>query len=70
MKNTEMRKPAEAAENTAVLRTFYGPRPTGANGENCYTFEGFAPSPLDIHTHYYYHYKRPILGLKEETTWS
>ena len=45
-------------------------RLTGAKGEDCYTFERFASSPDEIRTYYYYHYKRIILGLKEETKWS
>lgn len=70
MKNMENATRPETAENAAILRTFSGARPTGSNREDCYTFEGFASSPAEIHTTYYYHYEKPILGLKEETKWS
>jgi len=70
MKNAENRKTLGTAENAAILLTFSGARLTGRNVEDCYTFEGFAPSRSEIHTYYYYHYKRRILGLKEETKWS
>jgi hypothetical protein len=69
-KTNELRMPDSAAENAPILRTFCRLRLTGSKGEDCYTFEGFAPSPLVIHTTYYYHYKRTTLGLKEETKWS
>ncbi len=58
MKNTENRMSLETAENTAILRTFSGAHPTGRNDEDCYTFERFAATPVEIHTYYYYHYKR------------
>lgn len=58
------------AENGPILHSFMGPRLTVRNGEDCYTFEEFAPGPAVIRTTYYYYYKRNILGLKEETTWS
>ena len=70
MKNTETRRTLETAENSAILRTFYGAHPTGPNDVDCYTFERFAPIPGDIHTYYYYLYKRKRFVLKEETTWS
>ena len=70
MKNTEMRKALEPAENASILRTFYGAHPTGPNDVDCYTFERFASIPGEIHTYYYYHYKRKRVVLKEETTWS
>ena len=59
-----------AAENAPISRSFQPLRSTGRKGEDCYTFEGFAPNPDVIRTTYYYHYKRKRLGLKEETTWS
>jgi hypothetical protein len=63
--------PFGSAENRRVLRSFSGVRLTVPNGEDCYTFEGFASIPDEIHTAYYYHYKRTILGLKEEgSPWS
>lgn len=43
---------------------------TSCAEEDCYTFEGFASIPDEIHTNYYYHYKRKRHGLKEETKWS
>ena len=58
MKNTESRKALETAENSGILRTFYGAHPTGPNGVDCYTFERFAPTSGDIHTYYYYLYKK------------
>jgi hypothetical protein len=61
---------SEIAENGPILRSFLPVRCTGSNGEDCYTFERFAPIPGEIHTYYYYHYKRKRFGLKEETTWS
>jgi hypothetical protein len=70
MKNTENAMAPETAENTEVLRIFSGVRPTGRNGEDCYTFERFAPVPGEIHTYYYCLYKRKRVVLKEETTWS
>jgi hypothetical protein len=70
MKNVENRMRLGTAENAAILLTFSDARLTGRDGEDCYTFEGFASSRTEIHTNYYYHYKRRILGLKEETKWS
>lgn len=70
MKNTEKRKAPGTAENGPISRSFSMPRLTGAKGEDCYTFERFASSPDEIRTYYYHHYKRIILGLKEETKWS
>ena len=58
------------AENGPILRNFLRRELTSRHGEDCYTFEGFAPSPDVIRSAYYYHYKRNILVLKEETTWS
>ena len=58
------------AENGLILRKFLPCELTGWKGEDCYTFEGFAPAPDVIRSAYYYHYKRNISGLKEETTWS
>lgn len=70
MKNRETRRTPKTAENAAILRTFYDAHPTGPNDVDCYTFERFAPTPGDIHTDYYYLYKRKRFVLKEETTWS
>ncbi len=58
------------AENGLILRNFLRLELTSRHDEDCYTFEGFAPSPVVIRSAYYYHYKRNILVLKEETTWS
>jgi hypothetical protein len=58
------------AENGLILLNFLRLKRTGWQGEDCYTFEGFAPTPDVIRSTYYYHYKRNISGLKEETTWS
>jgi len=70
MKSTENRKTPETAENTGFLRSFLPVRLTGSKREDCYTFERVASTPGDIHTYYYYHYKRKRFVLKEETTWS
>ena len=65
------RKPnAPNAENGLILRNFFHSGLTMPKREDCYTFEGFAPSPVVIRNTYYYHYKRNTLVLKEETTWS
>jgi hypothetical protein len=69
-KTTDRRTGLRTAENGLISHSFMGPGLTVRNGEDCYTFEGFAPSPDVIRTAYYYYYKRTILGLKEETTWS
>lgn len=61
---------APNAENGLILHNFLPFELTGQQSEDCYTFEGFAPNPDVIRTTYYYHYKRNISGLKEETTWS
>jgi hypothetical protein len=58
------------AENDPILRNFLRRELTSRHDEDCYTFEGFAPSPDVIRSAYYYHYKRNRLVLKEETTWS
>ena len=58
------------AENGQILRSFLVPETAGRKVEDCYTFERFASNRQDIRTAYYYHYKKYILGLKEETTWS
>lgn len=60
----------ETAENGRILRSLLVPETTGYKVEDCYTFERFASNRQDIRTAYYYHYKKYILGLKEETTWS
>lgn len=65
--NGEARKPAE---NRAISRSFPAARLTGRTRRDCYTFEGFASSPDEIRTYYYYHYEKDLLGLKEETKWS
>jgi hypothetical protein len=70
MKNNKDRSTLEFAENRPFLRRFIRCEPAGQQSEDCYTFEGFAPNPDVIRTTYYYHYKRNISGLKEETTWS
>ena len=70
MKNTTGRRVSETAENLNILRSFSALETTGCTTRDCYTFERFASSPDVIRTAYYYHYKKPILGLKEETTWS
>lgn len=69
-KNGRPRTSVRNAENGPILRNFLRREPTGWQGEDCYTFEGFAPTPDVIRSTYYYHYKRNISGLKEETTWS
>ena len=69
-KNTDERDLPRFAENGPILRSFSAPETTGCAKQDCYTFERFASSPDVIRTAYYYHYKKPILGLKEETTWS
>ena len=69
-KNATRATIAPNAENGLILHNFLPFEPTGQQSEDCYTFEGFAPNPDVIRTTYYYHYKRNISGLKEETTWS
>ena len=69
-KNRRPRTSVRNAENGPILRNFLRGEPTGSQSEDCYTFEGFAPTPDVIRSDYYYHYKRNILVLKEETTWS
>jgi hypothetical protein len=69
-KNATDCKPARTAENGPILRRLLATEPAGRKSHDCYTFEQFATSPLVIRTNYYYHYKRNIFGLKEETTWS
>jgi hypothetical protein len=64
------RRSLETAENARFLRCFSAAALTSCFDEDCYTFEGFAPIPDEIHTTYYYHYKRKRNGLKEETKWS
>ncbi|MFL6247474.1 MAG: hypothetical protein ACJ74H_15700 [Thermoanaerobaculia bacterium] len=59
-----------AAENGPISLSLLVPDPAGYKVEDCYTFERFASNRQDIRTTYYYHYKKHILGLKEETTWS
>jgi hypothetical protein len=70
MKKTLAANGLESAENGPISLSFPVPCSTGANGEDCYTFEHFAPFTGVIHTYYYYHYKRTSSGLKEETKWS
>ncbi|HEX2061429.1 MAG TPA: hypothetical protein VHK90_11870, partial [Thermoanaerobaculia bacterium] len=69
-KNAIRRKAAGAVENGPISRSFSALRLTVPKRQDCYTFEGFAPRPDEIHTYYYYHYKRTTSGLKEETKWS
>ncbi len=69
-KNDRRRTIGRNAENGLILHNFLPFELTGQQREDCYTFEGFAPNPDVIRTTYYYHYKRNISGLKEETTWS
>lgn len=66
----DLRDGAPTAENGAILLRFSGPSLTGSNQEDCYTLEGFASTPDEIHTAYYYHYKRNRFDLKEVTRWS
>jgi hypothetical protein len=61
---------ARNAENGLILHNLLPFELAGSQGEDCYTFEGFAPNPDVIRNTYYYHYKRNIMVLKEETTWS
>jgi hypothetical protein len=60
----------ETAENGPISHRFLLVETTSYKVEDCYTFERFASNRHDFRTDYYYHYKRNILGLKEETTWS
>ena len=70
MNSTELRNAPDPAENGPISRSFHPRRSTGRNDVDCYTFEHFAASGRVIRTTYYYHYKRSISGLKEETKWS
>jgi hypothetical protein len=65
-----LRRTPQPAEKRPFLLRFSASRLTGRDGEDCYTFEHFAPSPGVIRSNYYYHYKRRRFVLKEETTWS
>lgn len=58
------------AENGLISHSFLSCETTSYKSEVGYTFERFASNRHDFRTTYYYHYKRNILGLKEETTWS
>jgi hypothetical protein len=69
-KNTTDCKRERTAENGPFLRRLLATEPAGPKSHDCYTFERVASSPAVIRNNYYYHYKRNILGLKEETTWS
>lgn len=64
------RKDLRSAENRGNLHSFSTSGLTKKKAEDCYTLERFASRPDEIHTAYYYHYKRNTLGLKEETKWS
>jgi hypothetical protein len=44
------------AEKGLILLNFLHRERTGRKGEDCYTFEGFAPTPDVIRSNYYYHY--------------
>ena len=68
--STPGRDTPATAENGPVFLRFPATGLTGSHGEDCYTFEGFAPSSHDIRSNYYCFYKRIRLGLKEEATWS
>ena len=70
MKSTGMRNAPRPAENGSISLSFHPSRSTGRNAEDCYTFEHFAAPLAVIRTTYYYHYKKPSSGLKEETKWS
>ncbi|HYC88777.1 MAG TPA: hypothetical protein VEO54_06165 [Thermoanaerobaculia bacterium] len=70
MKTTEMRNAPRAAENGPISRSFHPLRSAGRKGEDCYTFEHFAPDAAVLRSNYYYHYKENRFVLKEETTWS
>lgn len=70
MKITTDRESLKTAENGLILHSFLVCETAGYKSEVGYTFERFASNRHDIRTTYYYHYKRNILGLKEETTWS
>ncbi len=69
-KNRPHRTSVWSAENGLFLRNFLRGELTGWQGEDCYTFEGFAPNPDVIRTTYYHYYQETKKGLKEETTWS
>ena len=69
-KTTGMRIASRPAENGAISLSFHPRRSAGAKVQDCYTFEHFAATLAVIRTTYYYHYKKPSSGLKEETKWS
>jgi len=64
------RSNSETAENGPFSHSFLHPRLTVRKEEDCYTFEGVASSPDEIHTDYYCYYKRISVGMKEEAKWS
>lgn len=70
MKNNKEHSTLEIAENRPFLRRFLRCDPAGREVEDCYTLEQVASRLTVIRSAYYYHYKRNILVLKEETTWS
>jgi hypothetical protein len=70
MKTTELRNAAGAAENGPISLSFHPLRSARRKGEDCYTFEYFAPAAAVLRSDYYYHYKRNRVVLKEETKWS
>jgi hypothetical protein len=69
-KNANRWTTRRTAENDPISLSLLVPETAGSKVEDCYTFERFASNLPDIRTAYYYHYKKYILGLKEETTWS
>jgi hypothetical protein len=70
MKSTGMRNASQPAENGPISRSFHPLRSAGRKVDHCYTFEHFAANRAVIRTTYYYHYKKPSSGLKEENPWS
>ena len=70
MKNASRDARLETADFTGKLGGISTAKPTTFADPDCYTFETFASYSDEIHTAYYYHYKRTRAGLKEETKWS
>ncbi len=64
------RRADATAENRAISLSFHLRGSTGRKAEDCYTFEHFARGCVVLRSTYYYHYKKSILGLKEEAQWS
>ena len=69
-KNASVCESTETVETGGKLEPFSAGRLTTFAECDWYTFETFASESDEIHTDYYYHYKRKRLVLKEKHPWS